>query len=87
MRNQYKIENLPNLLDDKEAASKFYFDINLSGPSILKNTAYVDFKDRHLNKVTFYKVNSLPAVRKHITPKIYVDKAVDEISFKLDPDE
>ena len=49
---------------------------NLNGPSIIKNTAHVDFNDQNLDDVRFVKVNSMPAVREHLTPKFYVDQVI-----------
>ena len=43
---------------------------------LLQNNAHVDFNDKNLDSVRFVKVNSLPAVREHLTPKFYVDEAV-----------
>ena len=59
-------------------------------PSIRRNTVHVDFNDKNIDNVHFVRVNSLPAARKHLTPKIYVDEAtshyVDESSMlRLDP--
>ena len=48
----------------------------MNGPSILKNNAHVDFNDKNIDNVHFVKVNSLPAVREHLTPKFYVDEAI-----------
>ena len=50
------------------------------------------FKKKNPENVRFVKVNSLPAVREHLTPKFYVDEAIshyaDESSMlRLDPDE
>ena len=41
-----------------------------------KNTAHVDFNDKNPENVRFIKVNSLPAVREHLTIKFYVDEAI-----------
>ena len=61
-------------------------------PSIIKNTAHVDFNAKNLDNVRFVKVNRMPAVGEHLTAKYYVDNAifytVDESSLlRLDPDE
>ena len=34
-----------------------------------------------LENIKFVKVNYLPAVNEHLTPKIYVDNAIEEISL------
>ena len=56
--------------------TKSYADIGLTDPSIKRNTTHVDFDDKNLDNVRFVKVNSLPAVREHLTPNFYVDKAI-----------
>ena len=75
-----------------EIPTKNYVDHEFDDPSIIKNTAHVDFNDKNLDNVKFVEVNSLPAVREHLTPYYYVDKAIsywlDELSLlRLDPDE
>ena len=58
-----------------ELPTKSYVDRKLNDPSITKSTAHVEFNDKNLNNVRFVKVNSIPAVREHLTPKIHVDQA------------
>ena len=75
-----------------EITTKNCVDRKFNDPSIIKNTAHVDFNDKNLENVRFVKVNSMPAVRGHLTPKYYVDQAIsywlDDISLlRLDPDE
>ena len=75
-----------------ELPTKNYVRNKFNDPSIIKNNAHVDFIDKNFNNVRFVKVNSMPAVREHFTPKYYVDQAlfykVDELSLlRLDPDE
>ena len=75
-----------------EIPTKNYVDEKFIDPRIIKSTARVDFMVIHLDNVRFVKVNSMPAVREHLTPRHYVGHAnfyhVDEISFfRLDPDE
>ena len=45
-------------------------------PIIIKNTAYVDFHDKNTDNFLFVKINSLPAVKEHLTPNFYVDEAI-----------
>ena len=64
----------------------------ISDPSTIPTTAHVDFNDKKLDNVRFIKLNSLPAVREHLTPNFYGDDAIsywlDELSLlRLDPDE
>ena len=58
---------LPNTII--ELPTKNYVNYNISDSSIVKNTAHDDFNDKNLDNVRFVKVNSMPAVREHITPK------------------
>ena len=45
-------------------------------PSIISNSALVDFNDKDFDSVRFVKVNSMPAVAEHSTAKYYVDNAI-----------
>ena len=92
LKNQYRIKNLPDPTEMQDACSKHYVDNKFNDPSIIKNTAHVDFNDKNLDNVRFVKVNSMPAVGEHLTAKYYVDnaisKAIDESSLlRLDTDE
>ena len=92
MKNQFKIKNIPCPQENSDAVCKSYVDSELNDPSLIRKSAHVDFNDKNLDNVRFVKVNSLPAVREHLTPKLYVDEAishsVDESSLiRLDPDE
>ena len=64
----------------------------MNDQGIKRNTAYVDFNDKYLYNVRFAKINSLPAVLQHLTPKYDFDEAlshsVNESSLlRLDADE
>ena len=92
LKNHYRIKNLPDPISIGEPVSKQYVDNKFNDPSIIKNTAHVDFNDKNLDNVRFVKVNSMPAVGEHLTAKYYVDnaisKAIDESSLlRFDPDE
>ena len=72
--------------------TKSYVNRRLNDPSIIRNNTLVDFNVKIHDNVRFVKVNSMPAVREHVTPKKYVDHAIfywlDELSMlRLDPDE
>ena len=56
--------------------TKSYLDSRLSDPSINRNNTHVDFNDKNNDNVRVVKVNSMPAVREHLTPRHYVDQAI-----------
>ena len=95
MKNKYYIKNLPKPVDSNNAVSKSYVDEKINDPSIIRNnypSDQINFNNKNLDNVRFVKVNSYPAVREHLTPKIYVDEnirySVDEQTLlRLDPDE
>ena len=58
-----------------------YRDTCFNDPSIFKKNTDVDFNDRNLEILKIFKVNYQPAVDSHLTPKIYVDNAIDETSL------
>ena len=92
LKNQYRIKNVLDPISIREVCSKNYVDNLFNDPSIIKNTAHVDFNDKNLDNVRFVKVNSMPAVGEHLTAKYYVDTAisnsVDESSLlRLDSNE
>ena len=75
-----------------ELPTKSYVDSRFNDPSTIGNNAHADFNGKNLDNARFVKVNNLPSVREHLTPKFYVDEAIsywlDELSlFRLDPDE
>ena len=49
-KNQNKIKLLPSAVPSTEAASKSYVDNRSNNPSILRNTAHVEFNDKSLDK-------------------------------------
>ena len=73
LKNQFRIKNLPDPISIREAASKIYVD------QIFRND--IDFNDVKLENIKFVKVNYQPAVNEHLTPKVYVDNAIDESSL------
>ena len=92
LKNQFRIKNLPDPISNGEPVSKQYVDNKFNDPSIIKNTAHVDFNDKNLDNVRFVKVNSMPAVGEHITAKYYVDNAIsdrvnEQSLLRLDPGE
>ena len=76
LKNQYRIKNVPDPISIRDVCSKNYTDNLFNDPSIIKNTAHIDFNDKNLDNVRFVKVNSMPAVGEHLTAKYYVDTAI-----------
>ena len=92
INNRFKNRNLPCAKEISYAVCKSYVASGLNDPSIIRNTAHVDFNDKSLDNVRFVKVNSLPAVREHFTAKFYADEVFfhsedDSPLLRLDPDE
>ena len=73
LKNQYRIENLPDPISIREAASKHYVDNLFNDPSIIKNTEHIDLNDRNINNARFLQVNQLPQIESHLTAELYVD--------------
>ena len=81
LKNQFRIKNLPDLINIRKAASKHYVDNLFNDPSILKKTTHIDLNDRNITNARFIQVNQLPQIDSHLTAKIFVDNAKDEISL------
>ena len=47
----------------------------------MKNTAHIDLNDRNITNAIFIQVNQWPQIDSHLTPKLYVDNAIDEESL------
>ena len=60
LKNQFGIKNLPDPISIREAVSKNYVDILFNDPSIVKNTAHIDLKDRNITNARFIQVNQMP---------------------------
>ena len=73
LKNQYRIKNIPDPISIRDSCSKNYVD------NIFKSD--FDFNDVKLEDVKFVKVNYQSAVNQRLTPKIYVDNAIDESSI------
>ena len=92
LKNQFRIENLPDPISIGEPVSKNYVDKLFNDSSLLKKTEHVDLNDRNITNARFIQVNQLPQIDSHLTAKLYVDNAIsdsiDESSLlRLDPDE
>ena len=78
LKNQFRIKNTPDSISLRQAASKNFVDNKYNDPSMIKNTAHVDFNDKIINNVHPIKVNSYPTLEEHLTPKFCVDQATSE---------
>ena len=47
----------------------------------MKNTEHIVLKDRNITNARFTQVNQWPQIDSHLTPRLYVDNAVDESSL------
>ena len=77
-KNQYRKKNLPDAISIREAASKYYVDKLFNDPDIIKNTEHIDPNDRNITNARFIQVNQWPQIHSHLTPRLYVDNALDE---------
>ena len=81
MKKQFEIKNSPDLLENTVAICKSYTDSGLSDLSIIRNNAQITFNEKNLENVGLVKVYSLSTVSQHLTPKWYVEDAIDEITL------
>ena len=51
MKNQYGLKNLPCPQEYSDSVCKSFVDSGLNDPSVIRNTAHVDFNDTNLDKV------------------------------------
>ena len=92
LKNQYRIKNVPDPINIKEACNKNYVDNLFNDSGIVKNSAHIDLNDKNITNARFIQVNQLPQIDSHLTAKLYVDNAIsDEVNesslLRLDPDE
>ena len=92
LKNHYRIKNVPDPINIKEACIKKYVDKLFNDSGIVKNSAHIDLNDKNNTNARFIQVNQLPQIDSHLTAKLYVDNAIsdsiDESSLlRLDPDE
>ena len=81
LKNQYRIENLPDLISIREATSKNYVDNLFNDPTTVKNTEHIDLNDRNFTNARFIQVNQLPQIDSHLTARLYVDTEIDQSSL------
>ena len=77
-KNQYRIKNLPDPIDTQEVCNKNYVDNLFNDDSIVKNNAHIELNDRNITNARFIQVNQWPQIDSDLTPKLYVDNALDE---------
>ena len=75
IKNQFGHENIADPIINRGVTSLIFVDILFIDPCIIKNTANVEFINKNLNNVHLFKINSLPAVREHLTLNFFVDEA------------
>ena len=75
IKNQKKSLPIPVVPEDAVSNSQRHEKLN--DQSIRRNNANVDFTDKKMVKIRFVGVNSLLAIREHLTPNLYVDESID----------
>ena len=81
LKNQYRIKNLPDLISIREPGSKKYNDTKYKDAIIIKNTAHIDLNDTNITNARFIQVNQLPQIDSHLTARLCVDNAIDELGL------
>ena len=76
MENHLENRNSRCLQKNSGAVCLSYVDSGLIDPSTIRNMAIADFNDEKFDNVRFVRVKSSPAVREHLTPKLYVEKVL-----------
>ena len=67
-----------------ESPFKNYVDNKFIDPSIIKNTAHIDLNDRNITNARFIQVNQMPQIDSHLTLRLYVDYAINDIISYVD---
>ena len=62
LESLFRIENLADPINIREAVSKNYVNNKYNDPILIKDTAHVELKAKNLDNVRFFKVNSMTAV-------------------------
>ena len=81
LKNQNRIKKLPDSMSIREACSKNCADNLFNDPSVLKNTAQTDLKDRNNTDARLIQDNQLPQIDSLLIAKLYVDNSKDEPSL------
>ena len=77
LKNQFRIKSLPKTNSIREAASKLYVENKFIDSRKFKYDTEVNCNDKKLENINFAKINCQPAVDSHLTPKVYVDNAIE----------
>ena len=77
--NQYRIKNLSDPINIKDACKKNYVDNLFNDSSVIKNSAHIDLNDKNITNARFIQVNQLPQIDSHLTAKLYVDNAISKL--------
>ena len=56
MKNRFEIKNLPCPQKNSNAVCKSYVDNSFNDSSIIKNTAHIDLKDKHIPTQGLFKL-------------------------------
>ena len=56
LKNQYRLDNLPNPIGIRDACKKNYVDNKINDPSVMKNDAHNDLIDEKLTNARFIQV-------------------------------
>ena len=75
LKNQYRIENLPDPKPIREASSKIYVVNKFDDTSIRKITKDIDLNDKSITNVKFIERNHWVEIGGQLTSKIIVDIA------------
>ena len=79
LKNLYRIKNVPDPINTKEACNKNYVDNLFNDSTIVKNSAHIDLNDKNITNARFIQVNQLPQIDSHLTAKLYVDNAISKV--------
>ena len=66
-----------------EIPTKDYVDNKFNDPSLIKNVDNVNFNNKYIDNVGWVKVNKWPKDVQHLTSKLYVDNAIQDIKSAI----
>ena len=75
---------MPDPISIREAASKNSVQKKFNDPSIIRNATHIDLNDGNITNARFIQVDQLPQIGCHLTTKLFVDDATDEVSLVRD---